>query len=83
MGEKELRVDALEVHRLSLTCLSCHSEAVFEAGAVRGPGGIVCPNCSAPMPHATELVTVYREFFRMCTAAKATLGVSFRVPLDE
>lgn len=83
MGDKELRVEALELHRLSLGCTHCKSEVVFEANAERGPGGLTCPNCGMPMPHAADLVTAYRDFLRMCTAEKDALAISFLVKLDD
>jgi hypothetical protein len=83
MGDKELRVGALELHRLSLGCIQCKSEVIFEAHADRGPGGLMCPNCGVPMPNAVHLVTAYRDFLRMCAAEKNALSVSFLVKLDD
>lgn len=83
MGTTELRVDAAELHRLSVACAECTSAIVFEASAARGPGALTCPNCSTPLPGVIDLVAAYRDFFRLCTALKDKLGISLVVTLPD
>ena len=75
MGEKDLRIRADELHRLGIACGVCKTEIVFEATAERGPGVVVCPSCSVTIPHATEIVMAYRDFFRQLSRASVTLLV--------
>lgn len=63
MGDKELRVSASELNRLSIGCTTCKSEIVFAAEAQRGPGETMCPNCGASMPKVGIIVSAYRAFF--------------------
>jgi hypothetical protein len=81
MGEKDLRVSAAEIHRLSVECGACKSAIVFEATASRGPGETVCPNCGGSMPNVAALVGAFRTLFENAKGAKAP--VHFLVHLDD
>jgi hypothetical protein len=82
MGSKELRVNALELNRVGITCPTCKSEIVFDCESQRGPTGAECPGCGVMIQEAIALVRTYREFFRMCSHLKDKVTVSLLVKLD-
>ena len=82
MGEKDVRIRAVELHRLSVECAACKSAIVFEAAASRGPGATACPNCGAAMPKVAELVAAFRALFEHAKA-HTVASVHFLVRLDE
>jgi hypothetical protein len=79
VGDKELRVRANELHRLSVECENCKSEVLFEVTAPRGPGDVVCPNCSRGMLGVANIVMSYRTFF----AEVIKVHASFLVRIDD
>jgi len=83
MGNKELRVNALELNRIGVTCPTCKSEMVFDCASDRSPvGGWECPGCGAMMQDAMNLARSYREFFQRASLLKDRVTVSLLVKLD-
>jgi hypothetical protein len=82
MGNKELRVNALELNRLGIACPTCKTEIVFDSEGQRGPNGVECPGCGNLIQDAINLVRRYREFFQMCSHLKDKVTVSLLVKLD-
>lgn len=62
MGSKGLRVNALELNRIGITCSVCKSEVIFDCEGQRGPVGVECLGCGVLIQDAVNLVRSYREF---------------------
>jgi transposase-like protein len=82
MGDKELRVNALELNRIGITCPKCKTEMVFDCSSTQPPTGYSCGGCGVSWTDALTLVREYRSLFQQMSALKETVTVSLLVKLD-